>query len=90
MRFEIRDANKRLKLDANYLDVMKQRGLTCPKCKSGTGLKLRTKMDCHVFIYCDYKLECKNCGYEQENWFDSTADAVESMKQENIKNMNHE
>ena len=90
MKFPIRESNKRLKIDKQNMEIQIKRGLTCPKCSSSDELKLRTKMHVNVDMYCDYKIECQKCGYEQGEWFDTSSEAIEALRSEGLIGMIHE
>ena len=79
MRFDIRDANKRTRLDRQYLENMKFKTNGCPKCGKYDYLKIKYDMDVNVSIYADYKIICTDCGYEQNDWYDTVVEALKAL-----------
>ena len=76
MKFAIKDALHRHKLDRRYLDAMKPKMVGCPVCGKKDGLNYTINANCNVDIDCKYKIKCDNCGFVQPEWCDSIADAV--------------
>lgn len=84
MKFPILQANKRVKLDRQYLDNKRDSLHGCPVCGEVDGLKVKFDMSCNVDIYCNYKIECTHCGWENKEWFDTVADAVRDLEHESV------
>ena len=89
MRFEIRDGNRRCKLDRQYLDNKRDSLHGCPVCGETDGLKVLFDMDCSVYIYCNYKIACTHCGWKNKEWHDTVADAVRDLEKESLEALNY-
>lgn len=76
MKFPIREAWHRHKLDRRYLNSMKPQMIGCPKCGSKEGLNYAIETECNVDIDCKYHIKCDACGYEPTEWYENIADAV--------------
>ena len=76
VKFEIRDAWHRHKLDRIYLNRMRPKMIGCPKCGSIDGLNYSIDATCNVRIDCKYRIKCDRCGYVQPGWYENIADAV--------------
>ena len=76
MKFPIREAWHRHRLDRSYLEAMRPSMYGCPKCGRRDGLNYEIDIDCNIDIDCRYKIKCENCGYEPEEWNENIADAV--------------
>ena len=87
MRCEIREAGKRCQLDRRYLEAMKPKLHGCPKCGKVDGLKVKFNMECNVFMYCQYQIECTNCGYIQRQKYDDVSTAVKALEEEAFKSL---
>ena len=85
MQFDVKEMKDRLKSDEKQMDIMIKRGVRCPKCDTYDGLKLRTKIESSKgFWYIFYKVECQRCKYEQQQWHDTSADAIVAMQKDMI------
>ncbi len=76
MKFPIRDAFHRHRLDRAYLNKMKPEMIGCPKCGRVDSLNYAIQTECNLEIDCKYHIKCDACGYEPTEWYDSIADAV--------------
>ena len=76
MKFAIKDAFHRHKLDRRYLELMRSKMAECPVCGRKDGLNYTIDANCNIDITCRYKIKCENCGFIQSEWSDSIADAV--------------
>ena len=76
MKFPIREAFHRHKLDRKYLNSMKPKMVGCPMCGRKEELNYEINATCNVRIDCKYKIKCDHCGYEQPGWYENIADAI--------------
>ena len=76
MKFEIRDAWHRHKLDRAYLNRMKPTMTGCPSCGRTDGLNYEIDATCNVRVDCKYRIKCDHCGYKPQEWCENIADAV--------------
>ena len=76
MKFAIRDAWHRHKLDRKYLEAMRPKMVGCPVCGSRDGLNYEIDATCNLEITCKYRIKCEKCGYKPNEWSDNIADAI--------------
>ena len=79
MKVAIRDFPHRLRLDRAYLERMKNNMNGCPICGLHDSLKVDIDPECHVSIYCNYRIVCTNCGYQQKEWYETVAEAISAF-----------
>ena len=86
MKFEIRDAWHRHRLDRQYLNSVRSNLHGCPKCGKLDDLTYAISATCNLEITCYYHLKCKNFGYEPAEWYDNIHEAVSAYQNDNIAN----
>ena len=76
MKFPIRDAWHRHRLDRAYLNKAIPYMVGCPVCGRKDGLNYVIDAKCNLEITCKYHIKCEKCGYEPKEWYEDIADAV--------------
>ena len=79
MIFDSKNSKRNFTLDRRYLEAMKPKLIGCPNCGKTEGLKVKFDCNANEYVYCKYKIECTNCGYEQSNWHDNIVQAVKLL-----------
>ena len=76
MKFPIRQAFHRHRLDRKYLESKRSTMAECPTCGRRDSLNFEIDAMCNIDIYCKYRIKCDSCGFRQPGWYEDIADAI--------------